>query len=183
MSKKELLRIFTLFLKIGAFTFGGGYAMIPLMEQTVVEETEWMTKEEFLDMVAICQCLPGAFALNVAVYTGYRLGRMPGVLAATLGVSLPSFLIVLTLSGALIEYGDRPDVQRVFSAMIPAVTALVGVSAIRLGIQQKWDVKTAAIGAVSGLIMFVLGMSPLWAILMAGLMGVLLFKGEGGSVL
>ena len=95
---RELLDIFWSFLKIGAFTFGGGYAMIPIIESEVVDKHHWMTKEEFLDAIAVTQTCPGALAINMSSMLGYKLAKTSGAIICTLGASLPSFLIILAIA-------------------------------------------------------------------------------------
>ena len=95
---KTLLRLFLTMLKIGLFTFGGGYVMLALLESELVTRKEWITKEDFLDMVAIAESTPGPIAVNAATYIGYRLAGVAGSAVATLGVCLPSFVIIFTIS-------------------------------------------------------------------------------------
>ena len=92
---EKLLKMFFSFFKIGAFTFGGGYAMIPLIEEEVVNKNKWIEKEEFMDMLVISQSFPGALAINCSTFIGYKLGGMIGGIIAILGVTLPSFIIIL----------------------------------------------------------------------------------------
>ena len=91
----ELLKTF---FKIGAFTLGGGYAMIPIIESEVVDKHKWIGKEEFIDLIAIAQSCPGVFAINISTFIGYKLRRTPGAICATLGAALPSFLIILLIA-------------------------------------------------------------------------------------
>lgn len=182
MQKSLLFKLFTEFFKVGALTFGGGYAMIPMIEKSVVEETGWLNQDDFVDMIAICQCLPGAFALNAAVYVGYRVDKKRGAAAALFGVVLPSFLIILLLSGILIQYGNHPIVKSVFLTMIPAVVALVGMTALNMAKKQAWNVKTIAIALIVIVMLFVFKFSPVWAILVAAIMGIVMHKGVGGRV-
>ena len=88
---------FITFFKIGIFTLGGGYAMIPLIEEEVVNRKQWVRKEEMLDLIAIAQSCPGVFAINIAIFIGYKLNKLRGALATTLGTALPSFLIILLI--------------------------------------------------------------------------------------
>ena len=98
MNNNLTLRLFTTFFRIGAFTFGGGWAMISLLERDIVNSQRWLTKEEFLDNLAISQSLPGILAVNMAIAVGYKMRGIPGAIVATLGTILPSFLIILSIA-------------------------------------------------------------------------------------
>ena len=98
---------FTTFFKIGAFTLGGGYAMIPIIEREVVERHKWVDKEEFLDLIAISQSCPGVFAVNMSIFIGYKLRQMRGAVCATLGTALPSFLIILLIAMFFVRFQDN----------------------------------------------------------------------------
>ncbi|EGO88932.1 chromate transporter [Clostridium botulinum C str. Stockholm] len=108
MIKKQKLKVyiemFVIFLKIGAFTIGGGYAMLPLIEREIVDKKSWIEKEEYLDMIALAQSSPGPIAVNTSVFVGYKIGGALGVLATTLGAVLPSFLIILIVASFLWKF-------------------------------------------------------------------------------
>ena len=101
---EKLLKMFFSFFKIGAFTFGGGYAMIPLIEEEVVNKNKWIEKEEFMDMLVISQSFPGAFAINCSTFIGYKLGGVIGGIIAILGVTLPSFMIILFVATVFMQF-------------------------------------------------------------------------------
>ena len=122
---KELLEIFFTFLKIGAFTFGGGYAMIPLIQKEAVEKHRWVTDEDILDIVAIAESTPGPIAINAATFVGYQSRGFAGALAATFGVVLPSFVIILTVAGILRQFEDLPVVQYAFRGIRVGVLILM----------------------------------------------------------
>ena len=122
---KELLTIFLTFLKIGAFTFGGGYAMIPLIQREAVEKYHWVTDEDILDIVAIAESTPGPIAINAATFVGYQHKGFVGALAATFGVVLPSFVIILTIAGVLRQVQDLKVVQYAFRGIRVAVLVLM----------------------------------------------------------
>ena len=123
--RKEWLRLFLTFLKIGAFTFGGGYAMIPLIEREVAEKRAWITKDELLDVVAVAESTPGPIAINAATFVGYRVGSFFGALFSTLGVVLPSFCIILGISLLLGRFGDLPYIRWAFRGVQAGVLALI----------------------------------------------------------
>lgn len=122
---KSLTQLLITFLKIGAFTFGGGYAMIPLIQREVVEEHRWLTQEELLEVVAIAESTPGPIAINAATFVGVRVAGFPGACAATLGVVLPSFAIILALSFVLRQFQQVKAVQYAFRGIRAGVLALI----------------------------------------------------------
>ena len=122
---KELFTIFLTFFKIGAFTFGGGYAMIPLIQREAVEKHHWVTDEDILDIVAIAESTPGPIAINAATFVGYQAHGFAGALAATFGVVLPSFAIILAISGILRQFEDAKAVQYAFRGIRVGVLVLM----------------------------------------------------------
>ena len=122
---KKLLQIFWAFFKIGAFTFGGGYAMIPIIQREAVENHHWVTDEDILDIVAIAESTPGPIAINSATFVGYRAGGILGSACATFGVVLPSFVIILALSFVLQQFQDVMAVQYAFRGIQAGVLALL----------------------------------------------------------
>ncbi len=122
---KKLLQIFLSFFKIGAFTFGGGYAMIPLIQHEAVEKRHWVTDEDILDIVAIAESTPGPIAINSATFVGYRAAGVLGSVCATLGVVLPSFVVILLLSFVLAQFQEVQAVQYAFNGIRVGVLALL----------------------------------------------------------
>ena len=122
---RELLTIFLTFMKIGAFTFGGGYAMIPLIQKETVENHKWVTDEDILDIVAIAESTPGPIAINAATFVGYQTRGFAGAVAATLGVVLPSFGIILAISYVLREFRELKAVQYAFNGIRVGVLVLM----------------------------------------------------------
>lgn len=127
-----LLEIFTVFFKIGSFTFGGGYAMIPLIEKEVVENKKWVTAEEVVDVFAVAQSMPGAIAINSSTFIGYKIAGKKGSIVATLGVILPSFLIITLIAIFFSKFQDAPVVKAVFSGIRPAIVGLISMAAIKV---------------------------------------------------
>ncbi len=164
----ELLKTF---FKIGLFTIGGGYAMIPLIEEEVVNRHHWVTKEELLDLIAIAQSCPGVFAINIAIFIGYKLNKVRGALATTLGTALPSFLIILAIAIFFSAFKDNPFVAAMFRGIRPAVVALIAVPTFRMAQQARIGWMNAWIPIVSALLIWLLGVSPIYIILLAGLGG------------
>ena len=123
MSSYSLL--FSTFFRIGVFTLGGGYAMLPIIERDVVDKYHWIKKEEFIDIVAVAQSCPGVFAINMATFVGYKLKGTKGALCTTLGSALPSFLIILTIAMFLHHIMEWHWVEAMFRGIRPAVVALI----------------------------------------------------------
>ncbi len=143
---KKLLSIFLTFFKIGAFTFGGGYAMIPLIQREAVEKNHWISDDDILEIVAIAESTPGPIAINAATFVGYRTAGVLGSACATLGVVLPSFVIILTISGILREFQDNVYVQYAFRGIRAGVLALI--------VKAMWGMyKKCPKGAVSYIVM------------------------------
>ena len=124
-SKKRLWQLFLTFLKIGGFTFGGGYAMIPLIQKETVENKGWITDEDILEIIAIAESTPGPIAINAATFVGYRTAGFWGAVCATIGVVLPSFLIILGISYVLREFQEIKAVQYAFNGIRAGVLALL----------------------------------------------------------
>ena len=175
--------IFFAFLKIGAFTLGGGYAMIPLVEKEVVKRKGWMQRQEFLDLIALTQAMPGVIAINMAVFVGYKIGSaelrsasvrgVPCSIAAALGAALPSFVIILLIAVFFAGFKDNPLVERIFKGIRPAVVALIAVPAITSAKAAGITYKTIAIPVVVALLIWLLHVSPVYIVAAAAAGGVI----------
>ena len=165
------LESFKTFFKIGIFTLGGGYAMIPLIEEEVVNRHRWVEKDEMLDLIAIAQSCPGVFAINIAIFIGYKLNKVRGALATTLGTALPSFLIILVIAMFFHQFEDNRVVAAMFRGIRPAVVALIAVPTFNLGKRAELNKFTIWIPVVSALAIWLLGVSPIWIIIAAGVGG------------
>lgn len=128
------LKLFTTFFKIGAFTIGGGYAMIPLIQREIVDEQHWLEEEEFLNMIALAQAAPGVIAVNSAIFLGYRLAGWRGLILSVLGAVLPSFVIILLIAMAFRNIREIPEVEAVMKGVRPAVVGLLAAAVIRMAI-------------------------------------------------
>lgn len=166
-----ILQLFTIFFKIGAFTIGGGYAMIPLIEAEIVTKKGWVTKEDFLDLLAIAQSAPGVFAVNIAIFIGYRLRGVRGCIVTALGAILPSFLIILCIALFFLRFKENPTVEAIFRGIRPAVVALIAAPTFNLAKAAKINRYTIWIPIISALLIWLLGFSPIWIILLAGIGG------------
>lgn len=121
-------------MKIGTFTLGGGYAMLPLIQREVVDTQHWLDEEEYLNMIALAQAAPGVIAVNSAIFIGYRLAGWRGLMGAVLGAVLPSFVIILLIAMVFRNIREIPAVEAVMRGMRPAVVALLFVAVIRMTI-------------------------------------------------
>lgn len=145
--------------------------MIPLIEEEVVNRKQWVRKEEMLDLIAIAQSCPGVFAINIAIFIGYKLNKVRGALATTLGTALPSFLIILIIAMFFKQFEDNKVVAAMFRGIRPAVVALIAVPTFNLGKRAQLNKFTIWIPIVSALAIWLLGVSPIWIIIVAGIGG------------
>lgn len=125
-------QLFYTYLKIGTFTLGGGYAMLPLIQREVVDRQQWIDEEEFLNMIALAQAAPGLIAVNSAIFIGWRIGGWRGVCGAVLGAVLPSFVIILAIAMVFSEWKELPAVEAAFRGIRPAVVALIAAPLVKL---------------------------------------------------
>lgn len=166
-----------LFFKIGMFVIGGGYAMIPFIKKAVVEDKKWLTEEEFLDALAVSQSAPGILAVNVSVYVGKRLRGIKGILAASLGAVLPSFLIILIIAIFFQNFQDNKYVIKAFKGIKPAVIALVLTPALTLAKKAGINYKNALLPILIALLISLLNISPIIFIILGIVGGNLYYKG------
>ncbi|MDL2222138.1 chromate transporter [Parabacteroides sp. OttesenSCG-928-N08] len=167
-------QLFLTFLKIGSFTIGGGYAMLPLIERDVVGKG-WLSKEEFIDLFAVAQSMPGVFAVNISIFVGYKLRRVPGSIVCTLGSILPSFLIILAIALFFSQIQDNEVVEKVFKGLRPAVVALIAVPCITTAKTLKLSYKAMIIPVVAALLIWKVGVSPV-LIVIAAILGGLYYR-------
>lgn len=164
--------LFLTFLKIGAFTFGGGYAMIPLIQRETVEKRNWITNEDVLDIVAVAESTPGPIAVNSATFVGYRIGGFWGALCATLGVVLPSFLIISVVALFLKQFEELKLVQYAFVGVRAGVLALVLHALYTLFRQCPKNIFGYVIMALAFLIAGFTQINVLWVIAAAAAAGI-----------
>lgn len=170
---KEYIEAFSIFFKIGAFTIGGGYAMVPLIEEEIVTKRKWIAKEDFIDLLAISQSSPGVFAVNIAIFIGYKLWGTKGSIVTALGTILPSFLIILSIALFFHSFKDNVIVERIFKGIRPAVVALIAVPTFSMAKSAKINKYNIWIPIVSTLLIWLLDFSPIWVIIIAGAGGYL----------
>lgn len=163
--------LFTTFFKIGAFTLGGGYAMIPIIESEVVEKHAWIKKNEFLDLIAIAQSCPGIFAANIATFIGYKIKGEKGALCTTLGAVLPSFIIILLIAMVFHQFMQIHWIAAMFNGIRPAVVALIAAPTFNLARSAKIHLGNCWIPIASALLICALHVNPIWIIIAAGVGG------------
>lgn len=179
---KKYIDMFLCFFRIGAFTIGGGYAMLPLIEKEIVDKKRWIERQEYLDMLALAQSSPGPVAVNTSVFVGYKIAGIPGVIATTLGSVLPSFLIILIVASVFVGIKDSLVVERIFKGIRPAVVALIAAPVIRMSKSAKINRKTIIIPtAVAALVAFA-NLTPVVIIIIAAASGILYKRvNKGGT--
>lgn len=175
---REYLELFSIFFRIGAFTFGGGYAMIPLIEEEIVEKKSWLTNDQFIDALAVSQSLPGAVAINMSTFVGYKAKGIRGAIAACLGMILPSFFIILFLAGFLIKYQDNLYMKNAFRGVRPAVVALILVSVYKLQKSVDKNKFTFVLFTVGLIMLIFLNLNPITVIIVSALSGYIYYGGK-----
>ncbi len=179
----QYCQIFFTFAKIGAFTIGGGYAMIPLIQREVVDHRAWISKNDFIDLIAIAQTAPGILAVNISILAGYKLKGTKGSVVASLGAILPSFFMILLIAMFFRQFEDNVWVQKIFKAVRPAVVALIAVPVFTTARQIGINLKTIVIPIASAVLIWYWGVSPVYIVLAAALGGLIYgrIKGAKGS--
>lgn len=175
---KKSLKLFLSIFKIGTFTFGGGYAMIPLIEEEVVVNKGWISKEEFLDILVVSQSLPGALAVNTSVFLGYKIGGFIGAMVALLAVILPSFLIILIIAVFFMKFRDNYYVNAAFKGITAAVPMLVLIGAISLSKGLEKNIRTLIIIIIGIIALAFFNIHPVLVIIISGLYGVIFLKNQ-----
>lgn len=163
--KSLFLQLFYTYFKIGTFTLGGGYAMLPLIQREVVDRKGWIDEEEFLNMIALAQAAPGLIAVNSAIFIGWRIGGWRGVCGAVLGAVLPSFLIILAVAMVFSEWKNQPVVEAVFKGIRPAVVALIAAPLFKMAKAARISWLTALIPVAAALLIWLARVNPVWVIL------------------
>lgn len=163
--------MFITFAKIGSFTLGGGYAMVPVMEKEIVDKKKWLGKEEFMDILAVAQATPGLFAMNMASHIGYKLRGVIGGIVGSLAVALPSIIAILLIAMFFQTFKDNIYVEKIFMGIRPAVVALIAAPCFTMAKTAKINRYNIWIPVVAALLICAFGVSPIWIILAAGIGG------------
>ena len=161
---------FATFFKIGLFTIGGGYAMIPLIEKEIVEKKRWIDRDEFLDLMAVAQSAPGVFAVNLSIFIGYKKAGVKGSIACAIGNVMPSVLIILLIALFFQQFKEHDIIENIFKGIRPAVVALILVPTFNMARTAKINRYNAWIPIVTALLIWALGVSPIYVII-AGIVG------------
>ena len=169
---KELWELFSSFARIGGFTFGGGYAMLPMLQKEVVEKRQWATEDEMLDYFAIGQCTPGVIFINTATFIGYKQKGIPGAIAATVGSVFPSLCIVMFIAAVLKNFAELAVVQHAFAGIRVVVSVLILNAVMGLRKKSIVDKLCVVIAAVSFLVSVWVDISPVWIVLAAAILGI-----------
>ena len=175
---KELLELYWTFVKIGCVTFGGGYAMLPILERELADKRGWTTLDDLQDYFAIGQCTPGIIAVNTATFIGYKRKGVLGGIFATLGVVTPSIVIITVIAAFIQGFQHIEAVQWAFEGIRAAVVALILSAVIKLGKKSLVDVATVVIFLVVAVLSAVTDLSPAIFVVAAGLCGLLLKGGK-----
>ncbi|HIT48273.1 MAG TPA: chromate transporter [Candidatus Coprenecus stercoripullorum] len=160
-------KLFYIFAKIGAFTIGGGVAMIPLIEREIVYKNKWMSDEDFIDIISIAQSAPGLIAVNVSIFVGHKIAGIKGSIVATVGSVMPPFIIILLVAAVFTTFKDNEAVQAVFRGIRPAVVALIAAPVIRMAVKNKLNWITGTVAVAAAVLIAFLGISPVWIIIAA----------------
>lgn len=171
MKSDVYVESFKTFFKIGLFTFGGGYAMIDLIEKEVVEKHHWVTHEDMIDIIAIAQSCPGVFAINISTFIGYKMNKTKGALCTSVATALPSFIIILLIALFFHQFEDNKVVAAIFRGIRPAVVALIAVPTFNLARSAKIHLANCWIPVACALAIWAFGVSPIAVIVIAGLGG------------
>ena len=167
---RQTWELFVSFFKIGSFTFGGGYAMIPLIQREVVDNRRWVDGREFLDLLTLAQSAPGPISLNTSVFVGYKRAGYAGAVTALLGIVVPPFTIILLIALFFAGIRDNAVVDAAFKGMRPAVVALIVVPVISLARGMHWSM--VAVVALSAVVVWRFGVSPVYLIIIAAAAGI-----------
>ncbi len=162
---------FKTFFRIGMFTLGGGYAMIPIIQNEIVERHKWMSEDEFLDVLAIAQSCPGVFAINISIFIGYKLRKIKGAVCTCLGTALPSFIIILLIAMFFHSFKDNKIIEAMFRGIRPAVVALIAVPTFNLARRARITLTNCWIPIACAMAIWAVGVSPVLIILIAGTAG------------
>ncbi len=173
---KRLLQLFLAFARVGVMTFGGGYAMIPILEREIVDRQGWASSEELMDYYAVGQCTPGVIAVNTATFVGYSVAGVPGGIAATLGVVFPSLVIITVIAGILTNFADIPAVKSAFAGIRVCVCVLIFNAVLKLFKSAVKDKAALFLCLFVFILSVFLPLSPVVYVLFCAAAGILLTR-------
>lgn len=170
-----LLRLFISFFKIGAFSFGGGYAMLPLIQEEIIVINQWLTNEEFIDILAIAEVTPGPIAINSATFLGYEVAGVLGSVIATIAVVAPSCIIMLLIAHFFTKFQDSKYVQWAFTGIRPVVLGLIASAAVTVGKDAFTDIKSVIIAIGLFYLVTFKKAHPILVVVLAGFVGAIIY--------
>ncbi|MBS3985704.1 MAG: chromate transporter [Selenomonadales bacterium] len=170
-----LIQLLVSFFTVGFFSYGGGYAMIPLIEREIVQRQAWLTPSEFLDILAVAEITPGPVAINSATFVGYRVAGILGSIMATFGVVLPSLLVILALSYLYVKYQGAPALKAAFAMVRPIVVVLILMAAVNIGFLTIKDARSAVLAIAVLVLMHKTRLNPILLLVLSGVVGVFIF--------
>lgn len=170
-----LIQLFMTFFKIGAFSFGGGYAMLPLLEEEVIRNHGWMTSGEFIDIFAISEMTPGPIAVNAATFLGFRVGGFLGAVVSTLAVILPSFIVISIIFASLSKFKSSKYVAWIFEGIRPIVIGLIMAAGVTVSKSSFVDIKSVIIAISLFYGVTFKDLNPILGIIIGGFLGVMLY--------
>lgn len=172
MKLRLLFQLFSVFFKIGAFTFGGGYAMLPLIQKEITEKQKWLKEEDILDIFAISQSVPGVISINSAIFIGRRVAGVWGAVVSALGVILPSFVIILIIATVLVSFRQNPVIDKVFTGIKAASAALILLAAIRMAKKAITNKLGIVIAVISFALVVLIDINAIWAVILGAFFGI-----------
>ncbi|MDK2810473.1 MAG: chromate transporter [Petroclostridium sp.] len=175
-SFKLFIEIFSTFFKIGCFTFGGGYAMIPLIEKEVIDKKQWVKAKEIIDIFAVSQSIPGAIAINSATFIGYKIVGRKGAYAATIGVVLPSFITITLIAAFFVKFQENAVVKAAFMGIRPAVVALILMAVVKVGKTSVKDRIGFSVTVLTVILVIMLNVHAICAIIGGAVLGLIIYK-------
>lgn len=178
---KEYWDLFTTFMRIGGFTFGGGYAMLPMIQKEVVERRKWATEDDVMDYFAVAQCTPGVIAVNTATFVGHKQKGIPGAIAATLGVITPSVIIITIIALFLSNFRELEVVNHAFGGITVCVCVLIANAVWGLWKKNVKGKRAITIFAIALAVMLLLDPSPVFVVVGAALTGLAFGKKDKGG--
>ena len=170
-----LIKLFISFFKIGAFSFGGGYAMLPLLEKELIVKHQWISTIDFIDILAISEMTPGPIAINSATFLGYRVAGILGAIISTFAVALPSFIIITLMYKFINRFKNSKYVSWAFKGIRPVVLGLIGAAAITVGKTSFIDIKSILIATFIFFLVSIKKINAILVIVIAGILGIILY--------
>lgn len=170
-----LIKLFIVFLKIGAFSFGGGYAMLPFIQREIVDNNNWINVNEFMDIIGISQMTPGPISINSATFVGYKVSGILGSIMSTLGVVFTSFILVSIISKMLEKFKESSIIKSALLGMRPALIALIIKAFLDLAKESYLDLKSLIIASIIGLVLLSKKVHPILVIVLAAIIGLVFY--------